>query len=258
MAEALDAFLTRRTGLTWADVRRAIQTRRVRVRGVVCKRYHRQLDGDEAVELDGVRIMDGPNHGTLVCHKPGGVACSHAPGDAPLIYDLVPEGWRHPNLQTAGRLDRDTTGLIILTIDGRFQISLTAPERALWKRYRIRYTGTLRPFAVDHVAVGLALSDDGEPCLPARLLLDDQPDAPADHPPLGDSTDQVSRHATLELCEGRHHQVKRMIRELGGQVVQLHRDRIGALDLPRDLASGQMRALGAEERALLVASSLGS
>ena len=172
MPEALDAFLTRRTGWTWADVRRAIQCRRVQVQGVVCKRYHRQLGGDETVELDGAHILDGPDHGTLICHKPRGVACSHAPGDQPLIYDLVPPAWRHPNLQTAGRLDRDTTGLIILTIDGRFQISLTAPERALWKRYRIRYSGTLAAGASEQVAAGLVLADEPRPCLPARLTLE--------------------------------------------------------------------------------------
>jgi 16S rRNA pseudouridine516 synthase len=240
MAEPLDAYLTRRTGWTWAEVRRAIQRRRVTVRGVVCKRYHRQLDPGDAVVLDGAAILDGANLGTLVCHKPAGVACSHAPGDAPLIYDLVPESARHPNLQTAGRLDRDTTGLIILTIDGRFQIRLTAPGHALWKRYRIHYTGQLRDQAREDVTAGLILPDEPDPCLPARLTLE------------SGGADGLGR-ATLEICEGRHHQVKRMIRTLGGQVVRLHRDRIGALDLPEDLAAGAMRALGADERALLLA-----
>jgi 16S rRNA pseudouridine516 synthase len=240
MAEALDAFLTRRTGWTWAAVRRAIQCRRVQVGGVVCKRYHRQLTAAEAVELDGAVVADGPDLGTLVCHKPGGLACSHADCDRPLLYDLVPPACRHPNLQTAGRLDRDTTGLIILTIDGRFQISITAPARALWKRYRIRYRGQLDRDAGARVAGGLLLPEEERACLPARLALD------------GEDADGCGL-ATLELCEGRHHQVKRMVRALGGQVVGLHRDRIGALALPLDLAPGDLRVLRADERLLLFA-----
>ncbi len=240
MAEALDAFLTRRTGWTWAAVRRAIQCRRVEIGGVVCKRYHRQLAAAEAVALDGLLIADGPDLGTLVCHKPGGLACSHADCDRPLIYDLVPAAARHPNLQTAGRLDRDTTGLIILTIDGRLQISITAPERALWKRYRIRYRGELGRDAPAQVARGVQLPEEARACLPARLTLD------------GEDADSCGL-ATLELCEGRHHQVKRMVRALGGQVVGLHRDRIGELALPPDLAPGALRALHPDERLQLFA-----
>jgi 16S rRNA pseudouridine516 synthase len=240
MAEALDAFLARRTGWTWAAVRRAIQCRRVAVGGVVCKRYHRQLTHADAVALDGALVADGPDLSTLVCHKPGGVACSHADGDRPLIYDLVPASCRHPNLQTAGRLDRDTTGLIILTIDGQLQIRITAPERALWKRYRIRYQGRLVREAVELVARGLTLPGEERACLPARLVLD------------GDDADG-SGLATLELCEGRHHQVKRMVLALGARVVGLHRDRIGGLTLPPDLPPGELRVLRADERLLLFA-----
>ncbi len=241
MAESLDAFLTRRSGRSWAEVRRAIQQRRVRVRGVVCKHYHREIGGGDVVELDGQPIADGPDTSTLICHKSAGVACSHAPEDTPLIYDLVPVELRHPNLQTAGRLDRDTTGLILLTIDGRFQISLTAPQVALWKRYRVRYRGSLCADAVARVATGLPLPDETSPCLPARLALHEQ--------------DADGGSASLELREGRHHQVKRMILALGGLVIGLHRDRIGGLDLPADLAPGTMRPIAPLERAAIRADS---
>lgn len=236
----MDLYLARRGVGTWAEVRRLIQRERVRVAGMVCKRYHRQLATDEPVTVDGVEIADGPDASSLLCHKPAGVACSHAPIDAPLIYDLVPAAWRHPNLQTAGRLDRDTTGLIVLTIDGRWLQSLVAPERTRWKRYRIAHSGTLPDDAVARVAAGLPIGGEERPCLPARLTID----PPADG--LG--------RATLELCEGRHHQVKRMIDALGGRVVRLHRDRIGGLDLPGDLAPGTFRPVSADERAALALS----
>lgn len=236
--ESLDLFLARRGIGTWSEVRRLIQRMRVRVGGVVCKHYHRMLQADETVEVDGIVVTDGPDASSLLCHKPAGVACSHAPEDAPLIYDLVPAEWRHPNLQTAGRLDRDTTGLIVLTIDGRWLQRLVAPEHTRWKLYRIAYTGTLIDDAMARVAAGLPISGEERFCLPARLILD---------PPAVDGL----RQATLAICEGRHHQVKRMIDALGGRVVRLHRDRIGGLDLPGDLACGRFRPVGAEERAAL-------
>lgn len=237
--EPLDYFLARRRVGTWAAVRRLIQTCHVRVDDVVCKHYRRWLSDTSVVMVDGVEIADAEDTGTLICHKPAGVACSHAPQDAPLIYDLVPEAWRHPNLQTVGRLDRDTTGLILFTIDGTWAQSVVEPEHARWKRYRIAFSGALASDAVERVAAGLPIGGETTPCLPARLMLD------------GISEDGLTL-ASLELCEGRHHQVKRMIDALGGRVIRLHRDRIGVLDLPTDLAVGTMRPLRSEERARLL------
>jgi len=239
--EPLDLFLARRGVGTWAEVRRLIQRKRVRVAGIICKHYNRALLADEVVEVDGAAVADGPDASSLLCHKPAGVACSHAAEDAPLIYDLVPTAWRHPNLQTAGRLDRDTTGLIVFTIDGRWLQHLVAPEHTRWKRYRIAHSGALPDDAVARVAAGLVISGEEHPCLPARLTID---------PPAADGLGQ----ATLELCEGRHHQVKRMIDALGGHVVRLHRDRIGGLDLPGDLLPGAFRPVSDHQRAALALS----
>jgi 16S rRNA pseudouridine516 synthase len=232
--EPLDRFLTRRLACTWATARGLIQGSRVRVDGVVCKHYHRQLVDDARVSVDGAEVADGEDATILVCHKPAGVACSHAPEDAPLVYDLVPPAWRHPDLQTVGRLDRDTTGLLLLTIDGTWAQTIVAPRQARWKRYRVAYSGVLAADAVARVAAGLPIAHDQTPCLPARLTL-----AGVDEDAMG--------LATLELCEGRHHQVKRMIMALGGRVARLHRDRIGGLELPRDLLPGVMRPLSGDE-----------
>ncbi len=237
--EPLDYFLARRRVGTWAEVRRLIQTCHVRVDDVVCKHYRRSLADASLVTVDGVEIADAEDSGTLICHKPAGVACSHAPQDTPLIYDLVPEAWRHPNLQTVGRLDRNTTGLILFTIDGTWAQQVVEPKHARWKRYRIAFSGALVSDAVARVAAGLLLAGETMPCLPARLTL---AEAAADG--LG--------QATMELCEGWHHQVKRVIDALGGQVERLHRDRIGALDLPQDLAVGMIRPVTSVERERLL------
>lgn len=237
--EPLDYFLARRHVGTWAAVRSLIQTCQVRVDGVVCKHYHRTLTADSVVLVDGRVITDSEDAGTLICHKPAGLACSHAPQDAPLIYDAVPEAWRHVNLQSVGRLDRDTTGLLIFTIDGTWAQRIVSPKRARWKRYRIIYSGTLMADAEQQVTKGLLLTGEETSCLPARLLRQN-----ADENGL--------RLATLELCEGRHHQVKRMIQALGGKVERLHRDRIGGLELPADLRPGEFRPLSVTEREALL------
>jgi len=232
--EPLDRFLVRRLRLTWADARRAIQHSRVAVNGVVGKRYHRLLVDGDVVEIDGAPIADAPDDAVVLCHKPDGWACSHAPGDTPLIYDLVPAHLRHPDLQTAGRLDRDTTGLLILTLDGGLIQRLTDPRQALWKRYRLRLESTLPDDAVARVGGGLTLRTETEPCLPGRLAIGDDP-----------------LDATLEIREGRRWQVKRMVLALGSRIARLHRDRIGDLELPADLAPGAMRAATATELARL-------
>ncbi|HAT10670.1 MAG TPA: hypothetical protein DCS97_08775, partial [Planctomycetes bacterium] len=210
--------------------RLAIHAKRIAVNGVMTQKYHRRLRGDDRVALDGVGLGDPPDRSILVCHKPVGLACSHGAQDAPLIYDIVPPELRHPDLNTVGRLDRNTSGLLLLTCDGKFLVRVTAPERKQPKRYRIGYSGELATDAVERCRAGVMIDGFDTPCAPAELSLD----GPA--------------RATLTISEGRHHQVKRMIAALGGKVVTLHRDRIGGLELPADLAPGQMRVLSEAER----------
>jgi 16S rRNA pseudouridine516 synthase len=215
--------------MTWAATRLAIHAERVAVNGVMTQKYHRNLWPDDRVTLDGCDLGDPPDRCIVVCHKPVGLACSHLGQDAPLIYGIVPPELAHPNLNTVGRLDRNTSGLLLLTCDGKFLVRVTAPGRKLPKRYRIGYCGGLAADAVERCLAGIMIDGFDTPCAPAALTLD----GPG--------------RATLVICEGRHHQVKRMIAALGGKVVTLHRDRIGGLELPGDLQPGQMRVISADE-----------
>jgi 16S rRNA pseudouridine516 synthase len=236
--EPLDYFLTRRGVGTWGEVHHAIQSQQVSVNGLVCKHYRRAWFATDVVVVAGAVITDEIDCGTLIYYKKSGLACSHVPAHAPLIYDEVPAHYRHPNLQTVGRLDRDTTGLLLLTIDGLWAQRVIEPKKRCWKRYRITFSGTLAGDAEVRVASGMMITDDPTPCLPGRLELSDR-------------TSDGLQHATMHLCEGRHHQVKRMIAALGGEVRRLHRDRIGGLMLPEDLKLGEMRPLQEDEAAAL-------
>jgi 16S rRNA pseudouridine516 synthase len=240
MSCRLDALLTRCGYGTRSEVKQLIRRRRVRIDGEVETSAKRQVEA-QVVTVDGQTVERPPQTLHLVLHKPVGLSCSHDPDEAPLVYDLLPPLWQAAGVEAAGRLDRATSGLLLLSTDGQLLHSLIHPKRGLGKRYRVAYTGVLARDAQRRCAEGLRLLDDEQPCRPAELELH-QPDADG----LG--------HATLILHEGRYHQVRRMFQTLGAQVVGLHRDRIGQLDLPADLPPGHFRELTEAElnAALLV------
>lgn len=238
--ERLERALVRRARLAWAAARWAIHAGRVAVDGRSERRYRAPVRAGAVVTLDGQVLPERAEDGALLCHKPAGVACSHAPEDAPLLYDLLPAAHRHPDLQSAGRLDRDTTGLLVLSIDGALIQALTAPQAGRWKGYAVTWAGRLSPDATAQVAAGLVLAEEPPvACRPARLRL------------LG--ADALSGRGELWLLEGKHHQVKRMLRTLGAEVVTLHRLAIGALRLPPDLGPGSVRPATPAELACLLA-----
>ena len=177
-----------------------------------------RIDGAAVDPLPGVALM---------LHKPLGVTCSHKDAGA-LVYELLPARWRRrePAISTVGRLDKDTSGLLLLTDDGDLLHRIISPKRHLPKRY---LASLARPLAGDEVerfaAGGLLLEGDDKPLAPAVL------------DPLSPTT------ARLTVTEGRYHQVRRMFAAVGNHVEVLHRDRIGGLDLPADLAPGRLRIL---------------
>lgn len=165
---------------------------------------------------------------TLVMHKPTGVVCSHDEGEGALVYGLLPPrfGRRNPPLSTVGRLDKETSGLLLLTDDGGLLHRLTSPKKAVWKTYAAELA---RPLRGDEEALFLSgtllLDRDTKPCLPARLVV------------VG------PRSAHLSIVEGRYHQVRRMFAATGNHVESLHRISIGTLTLG-NLAPGQWRVAG--------------
>lgn len=180
--------------------------------------------------------LDPPPGFALMLHKPLGVTCSHKEAGA-LVYGLLPLRWRarKPAISTIGRLDKDTSGLLLLTDDGTLLHRVISPKSNVSKRYVV---GLARPLRGDEAAAlasgTLMLESEEKPLLPVAMELVE------DSPP----TSPVVR---VVLTEGRYHQVRRMFAALGNHVTTLHRDRVGGLDLPGDLAAGQWRVLGAAD-----------
>lgn len=201
----------------------------------------RHADGRELVESDKVahddiRVdgepLDPPAGLVIMLNKPAGYTCSSSdPGR--IVYELLPPRFMHRNpvLAPVGRLDRDTTGLLLLTDDGKLLHRLTAPRHHVPKTYDVTLDRPLEGTEAEIFASGtLMLRSEKTPLAPAQLQV------------LG------STRARLTLHEGRYHQVKRMFAAVGNHVVSLHRAGLGPLTLG-DLPEGQWRVMAAEELA---------
>lgn len=175
--------------------------------------------------------VDPPPPMVVMLHKPVGVVCSHKEAGR-RIYDLLPPRWRvrDPALSSVGRLDKDTSGLLLITDNGDFLHRVISPRRHVQKSYIADLDRPLTGAEGEAFASGtLMLEGEEKPLLPAILE------------PLGD------KRARLIIEEGRYHQVRRMFAAMGNHVTDLHRDRIGGLALPDDLAPGDYRVLAAEK-----------
>ena len=232
----LDAYLARAGLVSRREARGLIRRGVVSVDGEICRDAARQI-GAEAVMVNEQPVESPAAVQDFLLHKPVGFSCSNDDRESPLVSELLSETLRRRSLLIAGRLDRATSGLLVLTKDGDFVHRLTHPTRKISKRYRIEFDGELEEDAVARCREGFLLTGEDRPTRPAELELD----GPG--------------RATLVLREGRTHQVRRMIRMLGGEVVSLHRDRVGGLLLPEDLEPGDLRPLEREERALLLSES---
>ncbi len=229
----LDRFLCETTDLTRSLAKKALHREEVRVDGEVIKNPATQVGEQSNVTWNGEPLaLVGLRY--VLLHKPEGVECSARRGLYPLVRELVdlPHVER---LQTVGRLDVDTTGLVLLTDDGQWSHRVTSPKRRLGKVYRVTLAEPLEGAALDAAvsgfAEGLMLEGEEKPTRPAQLAM---------------RSPQV---AELTLHEGKYHQVKRMFAAIGHHVVALHRESIGPLSLG-ELAPGEWRELSEEEVAL--------
>lgn len=174
--------------------------------------------------------LDPPPGLVLMLHKPLGVTCSHKDAGK-LVYDLLPPRWRmrEPKISTVGRLDKDTSGLLLLTDDGDFLHRVISPKHHVPKRYLAILARPLDGSEVALFASGThTLEDDEKPLAPAHLEI------------LTPTT------ARLTVTEGRYHQVRRMFASVGNHVEQLHRESVGGLVLPEGLAAGKYQLLTPE------------
>ena len=217
--ERVDRLLSRLGYCSRADAKKWVKDARVTVDGVAVARHDVKVlpTADGGVRVDD-QPLDHPDGLIAVLHKPKGVVCSHDEREGPNVYGLLPPRWRdrNPSVEAVGRLDKDTTGLLLLTDDGALSHRLTSPKKNVWKTYEVTLDADVPLDAVEAFAAGtLLLEGETKPCRPARLLVD--------------ARDR--KRCVLRLTEGKFHQVKRMMRSVGCEVLKLHRARFGRLTL---------------------------
>ena len=196
----------------------------------VSKRIAVTPDLPGRMQIDG-RPLDPPTGLVLILNKPLGMTCSHKE-DGALVYDVLPERWRRrdPAISTIGRLDKETSGLLLLTDDGDLLHRVISPKRHVAKVYRATLARPLVGTEGDLFAAGgLVLEGEDKPLAPAVLEV------------------LSPTEARLSVTEGRYHMVRRMFAAVGNHVEALHRERMGQLALPEDLAPGEWRPATQDE-----------
>jgi len=223
----LDRFLSQYTDYSRSLIQQAIKAGRVNVNNAVAKKGDQKLVGDEIITLDG-NTVEAFKTRYLMLHKPLGYVCANSDSDYPVVVDLIRLP-RWQELQIVGRLDIDTTGLVLLTDDGQWNHRITSPRHECDKTYRVTTANPISNETAALFAAGVQLHGEKALTLPAQLEL-------------------ISSHeARLTIHEGKYHQVKRMFAAAGNLVVALHRESIGSIQLDPALAPGEYRALTADE-----------
>lgn len=224
----LDKFLSQQLGISRALIARELRAKRVTVDGEIVKSGAHKLTPEQEVAFDGqvLEQIHGPRY--FMLHKPEGYVCSTDDPDHSTILYFIDEPLAE-KLHAAGRLDLDTTGLVLLTDDGQWSHRITSPKHECDKAYLVTLEHPLADDTAEQFAHGVQLHGEKDLTKPATL---EQLDA------------NVVR---LTISEGRYHQVKRMFAAVGNRVVELHRERIGAIELDEDLAPGEYRPLTEEE-----------
>ena len=161
----------------------------------------------------------------IAFNKSPNYECSHKTTHHPSVYSLLPAPFVGRGLQCVGRLDYDTTGLLLISDDGQFIHKMTTPKKNIGKVYEITTPDPITQSQIDHLLNGVLLEDDPKPCLATACKL------------LSENS------LAMTIVEGRYHQVKRMMAAVGNHVTKLHRTEIGAYVMPEDLAAGEWRWL---------------
>ncbi len=232
----LDKFLSDTTAYSRRELKSFIRRGAVEVDGQAVRNPEFQVTENSVVTLNG-KVECYRKFVYLMMNKPSGFISATEDGNAPVVTELLPEMYRHFEVFPAGRLDKDTEGLLVLTNDGEFAHRMTSPRKEVWKRYFARVDAPMDAADAAAFESGMDLGDfiaaPGRLCLTANL-----------------------QEVYVELREGKFHQVKRMCAKCGKNVLYLKRCAIGGLRLDETLAPGACRELSEAEKELILLGAL--
>ncbi len=222
----LDKYLCDTVNYTRTEAKKAISAGRVTVDGQTAKSGSVQIDG-QCVILDGAPVVY-QKYFYIMLNKPQGYICANRDRSNRTVFDLLPSEFQKKDLFVCGRLDKDTTGLVLLTNNGPVAHRLLAPKKEIFKEYLVHLRDKVSMEDIERLKQGVVLRD-GLHCKPAY------------YDPIESCT------GLIRISEGKYHQIKRMFAALGNEVVGLHRNSIHGLTLDHKLREGECRFLTAEE-----------
>ena len=223
----LDKYISNATDLSRTDVKKLIKSGLVSIDDETAKSGSQKVSDDQEIAIEGSTIQLMTTR-YFMMNKPAGVVSATKDHTNPTALDLIYEH-RNDQLQIAGRLDIDTTGLLLITDDGQWNHIVTSPRTDCKKIYAVELENAVNEDYHKKLEAGITLEGEKRRCLPATMKVID------DH------------HIQLSISEGKYHQVKRMITSLGNEVVSLHRLQIGGIALDPELEPGDYRPLTEEE-----------
>jgi len=223
----LDKYISNGRDLSRTQVRRLVKAGAITINDEICKNSAQQVSNNDQVTLHK-QPLSPPKARYFMLNKPAGYICATHDGEHPTVLELLDEP-RQKELQIAGRLDIDTTGLVLITDNGQWNHAVTAPNKHCQKIYHVTTTKTIINKDQQAFKQGLWLDGEKKATLTADLTI------------------LHSNECTLAIHEGRYHQVKRMFAAVGNRVESLHRASIGSIILDQNLAPGEYRPLLASE-----------
>ena len=228
--ERLDKIIGRETGYSRKDIKVLVKNKRVKVNDEIVLKSDMKIGEEDIIKLDD-NIIEVNEFIYLVLNKPKGYISATEDDSALTVLDLIDDKYTHRNLFPAGRLDKDTTGLMIITDDGVFAHNILSPNKHVEKTYNVKIDIPITDDMINGFMCGVDLID-GE-CKSAILEK------------TGEYTGKVT------LTEGRYHQIKRMFGCFSAKVVELERIKMGNFYLPEELKVGEYRGLTKEELKLI-------
>lgn len=224
----LDKFICHHSGISRAEAKRVLRQDLVTCNGEVVRNGAYKVTAETEVELDG-QLLGEVKKRYIMLNKVADTICSTVDEEYPSVINFLDELPNTRGLHIAGRLDVDTTGLVLITDDGQWSHQITSPKKQCTKRYRVWLAEPLCDDAEQQVEQGIQLHGEDELTKPGILeRIDDT-------------------EVLLTITEGKYHQVKRMFAAMGNKVVGLHREQIGEIELDEELYEGEWRELTEEE-----------
>jgi 16S rRNA pseudouridine516 synthase len=239
----LDKFICKSTELTRSEAKSLLKRGEVRVNGEVSKNSAMQVHENNSITIDGQELTARKSR-YFILHKVADSICSNVDEVYPSVLNFI-EVDKAFDLHIAGRLDADTTGLVLITDDGRWSHNVISPKKHCPKTYRVWLKHAIDDeklaLLIEQFKAGIQLQGEDGLTRPAVLTLVAESDV--------DEQDDYRHEVLLTITEGKYHQVKRMFAAIGNRVVGLHREQIGEIKLG-DLAPAEWRSLTEQEIAL--------